>query len=106
MYIFSLDLGDRVGNLGSLLGTNCLCRFMTGTLAILADMAYEPKTGVDWTTGAKGPMFLVGSILRVLPSIALIPGGGGYWTTTGEGGGLVGDGLTGIGEGGGEAAGG
>ena len=78
MYIFSLDLGDRVGNLGSLLGTNCLCRFMTGTLAILADMAYEPKTGVDWTTGAKGPMFLVGSILRVLPSIALIPGGGGY----------------------------
>ena len=77
MYTFSLDLGDRVGNLGSLLGTNCLCWFMTGTLAILADMAYEPKTGVDWTTGAKGPIFLVGSILKVLPSIALIPGGGG-----------------------------
>ena len=49
---------------------------MTGTLAILADMAYEPRTGVDWTTGAKGPIFLVGSILMVLPSIVLIIVGG------------------------------
>ena len=55
-----------------------MCWFMTGTLAILADMAYEPRTGVDWTTGAKGPIFLVGSILTVLPSIVLILGGGGW----------------------------
>ena len=76
--MFSLDLGDRVGNLGSLLGTNCLCWFMTGTRAILADMAYEPRIGVDLETGTKGPIFLVGSILSVLPSIVLILGGGGW----------------------------
>ena len=89
--MFSLDLGDRVGNLGSLLGTNCLCWFMTGTRAILADMAYEPRTGVDWETGTKGPIFLVGSILSVLPSIVLILGGGGCWKITGVGGGLASD---------------
>ena len=50
---------------------------MTGTLTMFADKEKEPITGVDWTTGAKGPMFLVGSILKVLPSMTLIPGGGG-----------------------------
>ena len=45
---------------------------------MFADKEKEPITGVDWTTGAKGPMFLVGSILKVLPSMTLIPGGGGF----------------------------
>ena len=76
--MFSLDLGERVGNLGNLLGTNCLCWFKTGTLAMFADTEKEPKTGIELTAGAKGPIFSVGSTLNVLPSITLIPGGGGF----------------------------
>ena len=45
---------------------------------MFADTEKEPNKGVDWMAGAKGPMLLVGSILKVLPSMTLIPGGGGF----------------------------
>ena len=44
---------------------------------MFADVENEPNTGIDWKAGAKGPMLLVGSTLKVLPSMTLIPGGGG-----------------------------
>ena len=56
---------------------------MTGTLARFADTEKEPNTGSELTAGAKGPMFSAGSILNVLPSITLIPGGGGFWIIAG-----------------------
>ena len=56
---------------------------MTGTLARFADTEKEPKTGSELTAGAKGPIFSAGSILNVLPSITLIPGGGGFWIIAG-----------------------
>ena len=77
MYTFSLDLSDRVGNLGSLLGTNSFWWFITGTLTKPEDVAYEPMTGVDWTTGTNGPMLLEGTTLTVLPSMTSTVGGGG-----------------------------
>ena len=89
--MFSLELCDRAGNLGRLLGTTCLWWFKTGTLDMLADIAYKLRAGVYCTTGAKGPILLVGSTLTVLPSLGLKLGGGGRWTATGLGGGQAKD---------------
>ena len=67
---------------------------------MFADTEKEPKTGMELTAGAKGPIFSTGSILNVLPSITLIPGGGGFWIALG----WLGDKQTDIGDCGGDAA--